>query len=121
MKSLMIGFTDRNFINPDNYEFYFKKRLTKRGIEIQVFVLKMKQLKPIVKNRFQLFLVIISTAIMLYNYMAPDNTVRAAVLMTAVASTMLNRTKTLINCGFGKDIMFIISTISIMTTSLIII
>ena len=34
--------------------------------------------------------------------MSPDNTVRAAGLMGASASTMLKRTNTLINYGYGE-------------------
>ena len=42
---------------------------------------------------------------MMYSYMNPDIKARAAGLMAAVASTMLNRTNTLVN-EFGTPIMF---------------
>ena len=34
----MINATDRNTINHDNYQFYFNKLLTLKGIEIQTDV-----------------------------------------------------------------------------------
>ena len=35
MKPLMINATDRNTINNDNYQFYFNKVVTSKGIKIQ--------------------------------------------------------------------------------------
>ena len=35
MKPLMVNATDRNSINHDNYQFYFNKFLTLKGIKIQ--------------------------------------------------------------------------------------
>ena len=39
MKPLMINATDRITINHDNYQFYFNKLLTLKGIKIQNDVL----------------------------------------------------------------------------------
>ena len=40
---------------------------------------------------------------MIYNFMSPDITVRNAGHVATAASTMLNRTSTLLNYGFGKN------------------
>ena len=45
MKPLMINATDRNTINHDNYQFYFNKLLTSKGIKIQNDVLTQEKVK----------------------------------------------------------------------------
>ena len=45
MKPLMINATDRITINQDNYQFYFKKLLTLKGIKIQNDVLTQEMAK----------------------------------------------------------------------------
>ena len=86
--------TDRNFISPGNYEFYFYELLV---------VLTKELLKTNWLNSTSAVFGINSTAIMMYNHMNPGTTVRAAVLMLAGASTMLNRTNTLVNYGYVYD------------------
>ena len=51
MKPLMINDTDRNTINHDNYQFYFNKLLTLKGIKIQNDVLTQEKIKA---NEFRL-------------------------------------------------------------------
>ena len=38
---------------------------------------------------------------MIYDYISPDTTVKTAGLVAAVASSILNKTNTLINYGYG--------------------
>ena len=113
MKPLIINPTDIYIISPDNYEFYFNKLLASKGIEIQNDVLTKEVVKA---NCFKLASIVsgfISAAITIYKYMAchgrspmnPDTTMRAAGLMAAGASTMFNRTNTLVN-GYGPPSMF---------------
>ena len=45
MKPIMINATDRNTINHDNYQFYFNKHFTLKGIEIQNDVLTQEKIK----------------------------------------------------------------------------
>ena len=45
MKPLMINATDRNTINHDNYQFYFDKLFTLKGIKIQNNVLTQEMIK----------------------------------------------------------------------------
>ena len=81
MKPLMINATDRNTINHDNYQFYFNKLLTLKGIKIQNDVLTPEKIKA---NGFRLIstiLGIISPGFMIYNYIHPDITVKNAGLV----------------------------------------
>ena len=97
--------TGKNIISSDNYELYFNKILASKGIEIQNDVLLNGTLKANwLKSTSVFFFGIISTAIMMYNYMSLDTKARAACLMAAGSSTMLNRTNTLVNYGFDEDI-----------------
>ena len=48
MKPLMITATDRNIFNPENYQFYFNKLLTSKGIKLQNDVLTQGILKLMV-------------------------------------------------------------------------
>ena len=104
MKPLMIYATDRNTINHDNYQFYFNKLLTLKGIKIQNDVLTQEKIKA---NGFRLIstiLGIISPGFMKHNYIYPDTTVKTAGVVAMGASNMLNRASTLVNYGYGEDL-----------------
>ena len=104
MKPLMINATDRNTINPDNYQFYFNKLLTLKGIKIQNDVLTQEKIKA---NGFRLIstiLGIISPGFMIYIYIYPDMTVKNAGLVAMGTSSMLSRASTLVNYGYGEDL-----------------
>ena len=103
MKPLMINATDRNTISHDNYQFYFYKRLTLKGIKIQNDVLTQEVVKANGLRSFSTILGIISSGLMIYNFMSPDITVRNAGHVATAASTMLNRTSTLLNYGFRRN------------------
>ena len=103
MKPLMINATDRNTISHDNYQFYFNKLLTLKGIKIQNDVLTQEVVKANGLRLFSTILGIISSGLMIYNFMSPDITVRNAGHVATEASTMLNRTSTLLNYGFGRN------------------
>ena len=103
MKPLMMNATDRNTINHDNYQFYFNKLLTLKGIKLQNDVLTQEVVKSNGLRLFSTILGIISSGLMIYNFMSPDITVRNAGHVAAAASTMLNRTSTLLNYGFGRN------------------
>ena len=103
MKPLMINATDRNTINHGNYQFYFNKLLTLKGIKIQNDVLTQEVVKANGLRLFSTFLGIISSGLMIYNFMSPDISVRNAGHVATAASTMLNRTSTLLNYGFGRN------------------
>ena len=78
MKPLMINATDRKTINLDNYQFYFNKLLTLKGIKIQNDVLLLKMVKADGFRLASTILGIIGTCFMRYNYMSPDTTVKTA-------------------------------------------
>ena len=103
MKTLMINATDRNVISHDNYQFYFNKLLTIKGIKIQNDVLTQEVVKANGLRLFSTILGIITSGLMIYNFMSPDITVRKAGHVATAASTMLNRTSTLLNYGFGRN------------------
>ena len=103
MKPLMINATDRNTINHDNYQFYFNKLLTLKGIKIQNDVLTQEVVKANGLRLFSTILGIISSGLMIYNFMSPDISVRNAGHVATAASTMLNRTSTLLNNGRNQD------------------
>ena len=103
MKPLMINATDRNVISHDNYQFYFNKLLTLKGIKIQNDVLTQEVVKANGLRLFSTILGIISSGFMIYNFMSPDKTVRNSGHVATAASTMLNRTSTLLNYGFGRN------------------
>ena len=103
MKPLMINATDRNVISHDNYQFYFNKLLTLKGIKIQNDVLTQEVVKANGLRLFSTILGIISSGLMIYIFMSPDITVRNAGHVATAASTMLNRTSTLLNYGFGRN------------------
>ena len=103
MKPLMINATDRNVISHDNYQFYFNKLLTLKGIKIQNDVLTQEVVKANGLRLFSTILGIISSGLIIYKFMSPDITVRNAGQVATAASTMLNRTSTLLNYGFGRN------------------
>ena len=103
MKPLMINATDRNTISHDNYQFYFNKLLTLKGIKIQNDVLTQEVVKANGLRLFSTILGIISSGLMIHNFMSPDISVRNAGHVATAASTMLNRTSTLLNYGFGRN------------------
>ena len=103
MKPLMINVMDRNTINHNNYQFYFNKFLTLKGIKIQNDVLTKKMIKADGFRLISTFLGNIGTCFMIYNYMSPDTTVKAAGHVAASASNILNRASTLVN---GTSSMF---------------
>ena len=103
VKPLMINDTDRNTINHDNYQFYFNKPLTLKGIKIQSDDLTREKIKA---NGFRLIstiLGIISPGFMIYNYMSPDTTVKIAGHVAMSAGNILNRASTLVNFGCGEE------------------
>ena len=103
MKLLMINATDRNTINHDNYQFYFNKLLSLKGIKIQNDVSTQEVVKADGLRFASTVLSIIIAAFMIYNYLNPDTTVRKAGHVATAASNRFNRTNTLLNYGFGED------------------
>ena len=97
MKPLMITATDRNTINHDNYQFYFNKLLTLKGIKIQNDVSTREMVKFDGFRLASTILGIIGTCFMIYNYMSPDTTVKTTGHVATSASCMLNRASTLVN------------------------
>ena len=103
MKPLMNNATIRNTIYTNNYQFYFNKILTSRGIRIQNDVLTKETIKANGLRILSCLGGIAGTCFMIYNYMSPDSTVKTAALAAADSSNILNRTNTLINYGYGED------------------
>ena len=103
MKPLMINATDRSTINHDNYQFYFNKFLTLKGIKIQNDVLTQKMVKTDGLRLASTILGIIGTCFMIYNYMSSDTTVKTAGHMATSASNILNRARTLVNFGCSEE------------------
>ena len=104
MKTLMINATDRNTINHDNYQFYFNKLLTLKGIKILNDILTQEKIKAKGFSLISAILGIMSPGFMIYNYIYPDMTVKNAGLVAMGASTMLSRASTLVNYGYGEDL-----------------
>ena len=103
MKPLMIIATDGNTINHDNYQFYFNKLLTLKGIKIQNAVLTKEMIKTDDFRLSSTILGIIGTCFLIYNYLNPDTTVRTAGHVASHAIHMLNRTSTLLNYAYGSS------------------
>ena len=99
MKPLMIKATDRNTINHDNYQFYFNKLLTLKGIKIQNDILTQEMVKADGFRLASTILGIIGTCFMIYNYLSPDTTVKTAGHVVTSSSNILNRASTLVNFG----------------------
>ena len=74
MKPLMIKATDRNSINTDNFQFYFNKLLTSKGIEIQNDVLTKEKVKADGLKLLSAVCEILGKCFMIYTYMSPDTT-----------------------------------------------
>ena len=96
----MINATDRNTINTDNYQIYFNKLFTSKGIKIQDDVLNKETIKAYGLKAVSSISGIVGTCFMIYNYMSPETTVKTAALVAA-GSNILNRTNTLFNYGYG--------------------
>ena len=103
MKPLMINATDRNTINHDNDQFYFNKLFTLKCIKIQNDVLTQEKIKANLFRLISTILGIISPGFMIYNYIYSDTTVKTAGVVAMGASSMLNRTSTLVNFGCGQE------------------
>ena len=97
IKPLMINATDRNTINHDNYQFYFNKLLTSKGIKLQNDVLTQEIVKADGFRLASTFLGIIGTCFMIYVYMIPDTAVKTVGHVATSASNILNRASTLVN------------------------
>ena len=112
MKPLMINATDRNTDNHNNYQFYFKKFLSFKGIKVQNDVLTQEKIKTDGFRLISTILGIISPGFMMYNYIYPDTKVKTAGFVAMGASSMLNRASTLVhgtssmfhNYGYGEDL-----------------
>ena len=100
----MINATDRNTIINDNYQFYFNKLLTLKGIEIQNDVLTQEKVKADGFRLISTILGIICPGFMIYNYIDHDTIVKTAGVVAMDASSMLNRASTLDNYGYGEDL-----------------
>ena len=103
MKPLMINATDRNTINHYNYQFYFNKLLTLKGIKIQNDVKTQEMVKADGFRLASTILGTIGTCFMIYNYMSPDTTVKTAGHVATSASNIINRESTLDNFGCGEE------------------
>ena len=103
MKPLMIIAADRNTFNHDNYQFFFNKLLTLKGIKIQNYVLTQEMVKADGFRLASTILGIIGTSCMIYNYMSPDTTVKTAGHVATSGRNILNRASTLVN---GTSSMF---------------
>ena len=101
IKPLMINSTDRNTIKHDNYQFYFSKLLSLKGIKKQNDVLTKEMIRAVGFSLASFILGIIGTSFMIYNYMNPYTTVRTAAHVATDASHLLNRTSTLLNYAWG--------------------
>ena len=104
IKPLMINATDRNVINPDNYQFYFNKLLTLNNIKIQNDVLTKKM---IIGKGMKILLIIggiIGTGLIIFSYIYPDSISRNAGTVAVGASTMLSKVNTLVNVGYRDEL-----------------
>ena len=97
MKPFMINARDRNTINHDNYQFYFNKLLTLKGVKIQNDVLTKEMIKADGFRFISTIFGIIGTCFMIYNYMSPDTTVKTAGHVATSASNILKRASTLVH------------------------
>ena len=72
IKPLMINATNRNVINLDNYQFYFNKLLTLKGIKIQNDVLTQELVKANGLRVLSAVSGILRTCLMIYKFFSPD-------------------------------------------------
>ena len=101
----MINATGRNTCSHDNYQFYFNKLLTLKGIKIQNDVLTPEKIPADGFRIVSAISGIIGTCFMIYNFMSPDTTIITAGYVATAASSVSNRTNTLVNgkpYGFGE-------------------
>ena len=104
MKPLMINATERNFINHDNYQFYFIKLLTLDNIKIQNDVLNKEMIMGMGMKILSNIGGIIGTGLIIFSYIYPDSISRNAGTVAMGASTMLSRVNTLVNVGYGEEL-----------------
>ena len=104
IKPLMINATDRNFINHDNYQFYFNKLLILNNIKFQNDVLTKEMIKGKVMKILSNIGGIIGTGLFIFNCFYPASISRNAGTVAMGASTMLNRVNTLVNVGYGEEL-----------------
>ena len=102
MKPLMSNATDRITINTNNYRLYFNKLLTSKGVKIQNDVLTKELFKANGLRLVSTLCGIIATCFLIHKYKSPETTVKAAGLVAAGASSILNRTNTLFRYGYGE-------------------
>ena len=104
MKPLMINATDRNFIDHNNYQFYFNKLLTLNNIKIQNDVLTKEMIKGKGMKILSNIGGIIGTGLFIIKFFYPDSISRNAGTVAMGASTMLSRVNTLVNVEFGEEL-----------------
>ena len=104
MKPLMINATDRIVNNHDNYIFYFNKLLKSNNIKIQNDVLTQEMVTGKGIKNLSTIGGIISSGLIIFNYIYPDMISRNAGNIAMGASTMLNRVSTLVNVGYGEEL-----------------
>ena len=105
MKPLMINATDRNTINHDNYQFYFNKLLTLNGIKIQNHVLTEDLVKANFLQQLSTIGGIAGWGLIIFNHIYPNAILKTAGLVAMGASNMMNRANTLVNVGYGEDML----------------
>ena len=104
MKPLMINATDRNVINHDNYQFYFKKLLTLNNIKIQNDVLTKEMIMGKGMEILSNFGGITGAGLFIFNCFYPNSISRNAGTVAMGASTMLSRVNTLVNVGYREEL-----------------
>ena len=104
MKPLMVNATDRNVINHDNYQFYFKILLTLNNIKIQNDVLTKEMVKGNGMKMLSNIDGIIGTGLFTFNCFYPDSISRNVRTVAMGASTMLSRVNTLVNVEYGEEL-----------------
>ena len=102
----LINATDRNTINHDDYQCYFKKLLTLNNNYIQNDVLTKEMVQA--KGLKQLSNIggIIGWGLVITSYIYPDSIIKTVEAMAMSASNMLNRANTLVNVGYGEDLIW---------------
>ena len=103
LKPLMTNARDRNTINANNYQFYFIKIFTSKGIKIHEDILTKETVKAHGIKSVSATSGIIPTCLMIYNCMSNDLTVKTAGLVTAGVSNILNRTNSIFSHCYGDD------------------
>ena len=101
IKPLMNNATDRNTFKINNFQFYFNKHFTSRGIKIQNDFLTKGTFTADVLGVALYLGGILGMCFMIYIHISPNTTVKTAALVAVGASNILNKTNTLINYGYG--------------------